>query len=158
MLLTINDNNISIILSEFHRVVLSILQSKLYEFQFKKQSNCFLSGLVSLPCLLLIANSNIINDLDVINEYIKMTRITKRKPDAVGVIIKEEFLEPMGITNEMLADTMHVHRNTVISIVNGKDIDAAQAVLLAAALGTSSDFWLNLQHEVDLWNAANTKE
>lgn len=87
-----------------------------------------------------------------------MTRITKRKPDAVGVIIKEEFLEPMGITNEMLADAMHVHRNTVISIVNGKDIDAAQAVLLAAALDTSSDFWLNLQHDVDLWNAANTKE
>lgn len=85
-----------------------------------------------------------------------MTRITKRKPDTVSIILKEEFLEPMGITNVMLANTMHVHLNLVSSIVNGKYIHVAQAVLLAAALGTSPEFWLNLQHNVDLWNAENT--
>ena len=85
-----------------------------------------------------------------------MTRITKRKPETVGVILKEEFLEPMGITNVMLANTMHVHRNSVSSIVNGKDIHVAQAALLATALSTSLEFWLNLQHNVDLWNAENT--
>ena len=82
-------------------------------------------------------------------------RVTKRKPSSVGSILKEEFLEPLNITNGALADAMHVHRNTVSAIINGKDIHAAQAVRLAGALGTSPEFWLNLQHSVDLWNAAN---
>ncbi|WP_305459209.1 HigA family addiction module antitoxin [Photobacterium leiognathi] len=77
----------------------------------------------------------------------------KNKPVAVGIILKEEFLEPMGITIVMLSEAMGVHRNTVSAIVNGKNINVTQAVLLASALGTSSEFWLNLQHNVDLWNA-----
>ena len=85
-------------------------------------------------------------------------QLTKRKPDSVGIILKEEFMEPMGLTNVQLADAMCVHRNTVSAIINGKDIHAAQAVRLGFAFGTSSEFWLNLQHSVDLWNAANSFE
>ncbi|WP_305455472.1 helix-turn-helix domain-containing protein [Photobacterium leiognathi] len=41
----------------------------------------------------------------------------------------------MGITIVMLSEAIGVHRNTVSAIVNGKNINVTQAVLLASALG-----------------------
>jgi addiction module HigA family antidote len=80
-------------------------------------------------------------------------RMTKRRPVTVGEVLREEFLEPMGIDKQELADAMGVHRNTVSRIVNDKGaLTAPAAIRLAAALGNTPEFWLNIQHAVELWD------
>ncbi|EGR1130055.1 addiction module antidote protein, HigA family [Vibrio cholerae] len=82
-------------------------------------------------------------------------RKTKRRPVSVGEMLKVEFLEPMGITSKALAEAMGVHRNTVSNLINGGVLTAPVAIKLAAALGNTPDFWLNIQHAVDLWDTRN---
>ncbi|TQP76768.1 HigA family addiction module antidote protein [Vibrio cholerae] len=82
-------------------------------------------------------------------------RKTKRRPVSVGEMLKVEFLEPMGITSKALAEAMGVHRNTVSNLINGGVLTAPIAIKLAAALGNTPEFWLNIQHAVDLWDTRN---
>ncbi|EOZ5531422.1 HigA family addiction module antitoxin [Vibrio metschnikovii] len=82
-------------------------------------------------------------------------RKTKRRPVSVGEMLKLEFLEPMGITSKALAEAMGVHRNTVSNLINGGVLTASVAIKLAAALGNTPEFWLNIQHAVDLWDTRN---
>ncbi len=82
-------------------------------------------------------------------------RQTKRRPVNVGEMLKVEFLEPMGITSKTLAEAMGVHRNTVSNLLNGGVLTAPIAIKLAAALGNTPEFWLNIQHAVDLWDTRN---
>ncbi|PYF84226.1 MULTISPECIES: HigA family addiction module antitoxin [Marinomonas] len=82
-------------------------------------------------------------------------RKTKRRPVSVGEMLKIEFLEPMNITSKALADAMGVHRNTVSSLINGGVLTAPIAIKLAAAFGNTPEFWLNIQHAVDLWDTRN---
>jgi addiction module HigA family antidote len=74
-----------------------------------------------------------------------------RQPTAPGEILREEFLAAHGITQDRLADAMGVSRFRINEVINGKRVVTAEtALLLAAALGTSPEFWLNLQRAVDL--------
>ncbi len=83
-------------------------------------------------------------------------RTTKRRPITVGEILRLEFLEPMAIEYQELAEAMGVHRNTVSRIVHDKGIlTAPMAIKLAAALGNTPEFWLNIQHAVELWDIRN---
>ncbi|MCG9758366.1 MULTISPECIES: HigA family addiction module antitoxin [Pseudoalteromonas] len=82
-------------------------------------------------------------------------RITKRRPVGVGEMLKVEFLEPMEITSKTLAEAMGVHRNTISNLINGGTLTAPLAIKLAAAFGNTPEFWLNIQHAVDLWDTRN---
>jgi len=82
-------------------------------------------------------------------------RKTKRRPVTVGEMLKLEFLDPVGITSKTLAEAMGVHRNTVSHLINGGVLTAPLAIKLAAALGNTPEFWLNIQHAVDLWDTRN---
>ena len=63
-----------------------------------------------------------------------------------GDILLEEFLEPMGISQYRLAKTIGRPQSAVSDIVRGKRaITAEMAWLLGQALGTSAQFWLNLE-------------
>jgi len=71
----------------------------------------------------------------------------------VGQILLTEFLEPMNIEVRELAEAMGVHRNTLSRIVHDKGtLTAPMAIKLAAALGNTPEFWLNIQHAVELWD------
>jgi len=85
-------------------------------------------------------------------------RKTKRRPVGVGEMLKVEFLEPLDITSKALAEAMGVHRNTISSLLNGGILTAPVAIKLAAALGNTPEFWLNIQHAVDLWDTRNRYE
>lgn len=85
-------------------------------------------------------------------------RKTKRRPVGVGEMLKVEFLEPLDITSKVLAEAMGVHRNTISSLLNGGILTAPVAIKLAAALGNTPEFWLNIQHAVDLWDTRNRYE
>lgn len=82
--------------------------------------------------------------------------MTKRKPATVGKILNEEFLAPLGLTQQALAEAMGVPRKHVNELCNDRrSVTAATALILARVLGTSPDFWLNIQRRSDLWNALN---
>jgi len=81
---------------------------------------------------------------------------THRRPTPPGEILLTEFLEPKGMTQGDLAAKMKVPIQRVNAIVNERRaITAETALLLAAVLGTSPEFWMNLQVSVDLWDAKN---
>lgn len=78
--------------------------------------------------------------------------LMQRKPTSVGEILQEEFLEPLNLKIGDLAEILDVHRNTASNIINNSSrISLEMAVKLAKAFGTSPEFWLNLQTNVDLW-------
>ncbi len=78
---------------------------------------------------------------------------TKRKPVTPGEMLQEEFLKPLDLTQQALADAMGVTRRTVNEICNNKrSITTDSALMLSRVLGTSPDFWLNTQHRLDLWS------
>jgi len=83
-------------------------------------------------------------------------RNTKRRPITVGQMLTTEFLEPMNIEISELADAMGVHRNSISRIVHDKGtLTAPMAIKLATALGNTPEFWLNIQHAVELWDVRN---
>lgn len=84
-----------------------------------------------------------------------------RAPTHPGEMLLTEFLEPMGITQRMLADAIHVPYQRVNEIINQKrGITPATALRLAKYFGMSPDFWLNLQIRWDLYRSiqAEAKE
>jgi addiction module HigA family antidote len=89
---------------------------------------------------------------------VKVTTLTtKRKPAAVGEILTEEFMQPLGLTQGALAEAMGVQRKHVNELCNGKrNMTAATALILARVFGNSPDFWLNMQRRTDLWQAMHS--
>jgi len=71
-----------------------------------------------------------------------------------GEILLEEFLNPMGISQNRLARAMDVPPRRINEIVHGKRaVTADTALRLARALGTSEQFWMGLQTDYDLEEA-----
>src|SRR6478609_2311106 len=74
-----------------------------------------------------------------------------------GEILLEEFLLPLGISQNALARAAGVPPRRINEIVLGKrGVTADTAVRLAVALGTSERFWLGLQADFDLEEAHRT--
>lgn len=68
-----------------------------------------------------------------------------------GEILLEEFLKPLGITQYRLAKTIGVSQRRVGEIVQGnRAITPDTALRFGRALGTSPQFWMNLQSRYDL--------
>lgn len=82
-----------------------------------------------------------------------MIRIpTKRAPTHPGVMLLEEFLVPMGLTQRELADAIHVPYQRVNELVNQKrGVTPSTALRLACFFNMSADFWLNLQIRWDIY-------
>lgn len=68
-----------------------------------------------------------------------------------GEILREEFLEPMGISQYRLAKDISVPPRRINEIVHGKrSITADTALRLGRFFSMSAQFWLNLQTRYDL--------
>ena len=81
-------------------------------------------------------------------------RRMKRPPTHPGEMLKEEFLTPLGITQAEAARRMRMSTNRLNELVRGKrGVTAETALRLGELLGTSPEFWLNLQMTFDLWRA-----
>jgi addiction module HigA family antidote len=75
----------------------------------------------------------------------------KLPPMHPGEVLREEFLEPFGLSAGALAKKMAVPRTRVERIAEQKfGISADTALRLAKALGTTPELWLNLQTNYDL--------
>lgn len=74
-----------------------------------------------------------------------------RIPTHPGEILLEEFLNPLGLSQVAFAEHIAVSVQRVNEIVRGKrGVTPETAWLFAEALGTSPEFWLNLQTNHDL--------
>jgi addiction module HigA family antidote len=75
----------------------------------------------------------------------------KRIATHPGEILKTEFLDPLGITQVALAQHIGIPLQRVNEIIRGKrGITPETAWLLSQALGTTPQFWMNLQDAYDL--------
>lgn len=84
-----------------------------------------------------------------------MTKIENIHP---GDILLEEFLEPLAISQNKLAKVMKVSPRRINEIVQGKRaVTADTAIRLGLALGTTAQFWTNLQAAYDLEAASEAK-
>ena len=72
-------------------------------------------------------------------------------PITPGEILREDFMEPMGLSINRLARDIVVPPNRISEIVNGKRaITADTALRLQRYFRVEAQFWLNLQSEYDL--------
>lgn len=68
-----------------------------------------------------------------------------------GEILLEEFLGPMGISQYRLAKAIGKPQSAISDIVHGRrSISAEMAYLLGEALGTTAQFWINLESTYQL--------
>jgi addiction module HigA family antidote len=75
----------------------------------------------------------------------------KLQPVHPGEVLLEEFLKPMGISQNRLALNIGVPARRINEIVLGKrGITADTALRLAKFFKASAEFWLGLQSQYDL--------
>ena len=76
------------------------------------------------------------------------------KPAHPGEVLKEMYLEPLGLTVTNSAESLGVTRKTLSELINGRSgISTSMALRLSKAFGTTPELWLNMQQNFDLWKA-----
>lgn len=74
------------------------------------------------------------------------TKSDNAGPVTVGEILTEEFLKPLNMSNEELAEAMGICKQHIDDIICGlRHLTDDDARVLAAIFGTDEDFWSNLQ-------------
>lgn len=80
-----------------------------------------------------------------------MTKSKRLDPVHPGEVLMEEFLRPMGLSQNRVALSIGVHPRRINEIVLGKrGITADTALRLAKFFGTSAELWLGLQKDYEL--------
>lgn len=76
---------------------------------------------------------------------------TQLEPIPPGEILWEEFMEPLGISQNRLSRDIDVPVTRIHHIIHGKrSITADTALRLALYFDTTPELWLNLQSDYDL--------
>jgi len=80
--------------------------------------------------------------------------MTMHSPPHPGRIVRQECIQPLGLTIAEAARALGVTRQTVDRLVNGRSgISAEMAIRLAKAIGSTPDMWVRLQAAYDLAQA-----
>jgi addiction module HigA family antidote len=75
----------------------------------------------------------------------------KLRPVHPGDILRNDFLEPLGLSAYRLAKELGVSRPTITQLVaRRRSVTAEMALRLARYFGTSAQVWQNLQAQFDL--------
>ena len=83
------------------------------------------------------------------------TRPRERRPIHPGEILREEFLPEYGLSVTALAKSAGVSRQSMNELLRERRaLTPEMALRLGKLFGNSPEFWLNLQRNVDLWDAA----
>lgn len=77
-----------------------------------------------------------------------------KKPPHPGRIVRQECIEPLGLTVKEAAHRLGVTRQTLNNVVNERAaISPEMAIRLSKAFGSSPEVWLGMQMEYDLAQA-----
>ena len=83
------------------------------------------------------------------------TRPRERRPIHPGEILREDFLPEYGLSVTALAESAGVSRQSMNELLRERRALTPEMTLrLGKLFGNSPEFWLNLQRNVDLWDAA----
>ena len=75
-----------------------------------------------------------------------------------GIILTEEFLEPMQISVYKLAQDLQIPQSRLSEITKGRrSVTADTAIRLGRYFGLPAQFWLGLQMIMILWNRNERK-
>ena len=78
----------------------------------------------------------------------------KMRPIHPGEILREEFLAPLEMSANRLAQVLAVPTNRITEIVGERRaITAETALRLSRAFDTTPEFWMNLQQAYELRSA-----
>lgn len=81
--------------------------------------------------------------------------VSRRAPVHPGYFLDTRFLKPLGITQQALATALGISRRRVNELIRGhRGITADTAVRLARHFGNEASFWMQLQSDWDLHEAA----
>ena len=84
-----------------------------------------------------------------------MAERKKLPPTHPGELLRNEIMPAAGLTQDRLATLLGVSRLTINEITREKrSVTADMAHRLARFFDTTPEFWLGLQQDVDLWQAA----
>lgn len=73
-------------------------------------------------------------------------------PAHPGEILKELYLEPLGLSITATAKGLGITRKALSEIINGHyGISVEMSIRLSKAFNTSPESWLNMQQQYDLW-------
>ncbi len=76
------------------------------------------------------------------------------RPAHPGEVLKEMYIEPMGLTVTETARALCITRKSLSELVNMRSgISTVMALRLSKAFGTTPEFWLNMQRNFDLIQA-----
>ena len=76
------------------------------------------------------------------------------KPAHPGEVLKEMYIEPLGLTVTNTARSLGITRKTLSELINGRSgISTSMALRLSKAFATTPELWLNMQQNFDLWKA-----
>ena len=77
----------------------------------------------------------------------------------MGEILREEFLEPMGISAYRLANSIHVPVSRIQDILHDRrKISVDTSLRLAKYFGVSDRFFLDIQNDLDVREAKRSME
>ena len=69
----------------------------------------------------------------------------------IGEILREEFMEPFGLSAYKLAQAIHVPVSRIQDILHGRrKITADTSLRLARYFGVSDKYFLDMQNDIDL--------
>ncbi len=76
------------------------------------------------------------------------------KPAHPGEVLKEMYIEPLGLTVTQTAKALGVTRKALSELVNMRSgISTTMALRLSKAFGITPELWLNMQRNHDLIQA-----
>ena len=80
--------------------------------------------------------------------------MTMQDPPHPGEIIREECLQPLGLSVTKAARGLGITRQTLSDLINEKSgVSVEMAIRLSKAFGSSPETWLGMQTAYDLWQA-----
>ena len=80
-----------------------------------------------------------------------------RRPITPGAVLREDYLEPLQLTQQVVADAIGVDRTTLNEVLNARrSVTPEMALRLSRAFGPAPQYWLNLQTTVDLYDAQHS--
>ncbi|HWG18910.1 MAG TPA: HigA family addiction module antitoxin [Terracidiphilus sp.] len=90
-----------------------------------------------------------------VREKLEPRRAKKQRPPIhPGEFLREDFLNPLGMTAEMLAKEIKVPERQVVAIVKERrGLNADLCLRLSRFLGMSPEFWMNIEKDYELETA-----
>jgi len=81
-------------------------------------------------------------------------KMTMHNPCHPGELVKEDCLEPLGLTVKEGAEVLGVSRQALSNLVNKKaGVSPEMAIRLEKAFGGTAETWLHMQMKYDIWQA-----